>query len=361
MPTWFDAIKRVISETTVEMALIAVGLVTTALSIWYTTGWHLHTGDPLIIAIPFSASIVIFLVILFEFGVRQWINGKRRSAIFLFVSWLFLVSYSMQNTVAAQYLGVLKDREERSESVASLEVAADEIGLLRSSIAEAEASLAADYREQDSLQKALASVESVEKDFEYRQTTARTRARADAVRTRIETTRRELERLRNEVSRASLADATHRAVGERDIFAFYTKVLGIKNPGAIELSLAIFKGVILDLMNVICFMVVMLREKWKEEEAAKEVRIAEEKKKDPEERRKSAAELLAETFEGSSSSRNGMFISQKRAFEELGVSARDYNDIVRKGILSGMLARKGGRVYRNSEVDPSEFLKEVLG
>lgn len=361
MKNWFDAVKRVISETTVEMALVAVGLITTALSIWYTTLYHLKTGDAFIVALPFSASIVVFLIILFEFGVRQWINAKKKSAIFLFCSWMLLVSYSIQSTVAAQYIGVMQDRERRSEEVADLQGAKDEARLLGDSIKEAEESLAADRREQDSLQKALASVESVEKDFEYKKTTERTRARADAVRARITSTQEQLARLRKEMSERIHADVQFRAVGERDIFAFYTKVLGVENPGAIELSLAIFKGIILDLMNVVCFMVVMLREKWKEEEEIKEVRIAEEKKKDPEERKKNAAELLAETFSGPLASRNGMFLSSARALQELGISTRDYDTIVRKGIQSGVLGRRHGRVYRNLEVDADEFLKEVLG
>ncbi len=358
MRDWFGNLKRVLSETTIEVVLLAVGVVTTILSIWYTTLYHLETGDQWIVAVSFSASIVVFLVILFEFATKLVLDGKRWKAVAIYGFWLVLVLYSMQSTVAGQYTNTIgrrignerarmadEDRESQNERDAvrererqeSLRFANEEIGRLGKVLGQG---VGADG-------KPLANWQIAE----YQK-------RLDAWTLRAEKLKDAWAMERDE-QRGGEGLRLDTGSSHGSVYDFYAVVLGLKSE-KVEFGLAVFKGVILDLMNVVCFMIVMMREQWRMERLKREIEEEEKRKVDPKERRKKVAEQMARLAFGKSASRNGMFPSWKTAQERLGLNKGDYEWMVDKGIMNGVLVMRHGKVYRGKDLNAEDFLEDIV-
>ncbi|NJL70572.1 MAG: hypothetical protein HC888_02610, partial [Candidatus Competibacteraceae bacterium] len=49
----------------------------------------------------------------------------------------------------------------------------------------------------------------------------------------------------------------------------------------------------------------------------------------------------------------------KESIDELGISEKEYLDIVEKGIMRMVLARKHGKVYCRKNTTPEEFVEEL--
>lgn len=352
-------------EFGIDWILTGVAILDTYLSIYYTWSWQIYTGDSFLEALSFSLVVVAFAVIAFEFAVRQWITLKEdgtrhRSAYLLFVMWAVVVSYSMTNTISVQYINVMKDQIAVLEAQGEARVAEVKVPLLEEEIKGIEAELSSYETRKAQLEKVLGGVDSVEKIFEWKKTTASVQAQWEEVSELMKEAREKrsmlLEELRGTKTRARIEEL--KGAGT-DVFAFYARVLGVRDTSNVHFVLAVFKGVILDLINVICFMLVMLRTKWRKEEHEK----AREKEAlalaDPSQRQASAAELLADASFGPTAARNGLFISKARSRIELGIRPLDYDAIVERGIQRGVLKRRGGKVYRASWATAADFLEEV--
>lgn len=353
---WFERLKRVLSETTVEVVLLGVGATMTMLSVWYTALWHLETGDSLLVAVSFSASFVVFLVILFEFGVKVALDGKAVKAALILVAWGVLVTYSMQSTVASQYAGVSRRRIENADEMGRARSVGNREAVLGERIASRRAAIEEMESVADELRERILSNGTDGRRLEPSWVVDRWQKSLDGALADIRDGRAGLDDLL--VSKSGLVEQAGVAEerGQQDVFAFYEDVLGIE-ANRVEFGLAVFKGVILDTANVVCFMVVMMREKWKKDEEEERERKEEERQKDPEVKKQSAMEKLAELAFGNS--RNGMFPSEKRVREEVGIGSSEYARIVKEGIMKGVLVRRGGRVYRVKGTEKEEFLNEI--
>lgn len=352
-------------EFGVDWILTGVALLDTYLSIYYTWAWHDYTGERFWEALSFSVVVVLFAVIIFEFAVRQWItlkeDGRRhRSAYVLFLMWAVVVLYSMQTTVAGQFINVMKEQVATLEAQGAARVAGVQVPILEEEIASLDQEIASYESRKAQLEKVLAGVDSVEKIYEWKKTTASVQAQWEEVSGMIREARTKRTQAVDELRVAKTQARIEELKGAgTDVFAFYAQVLGIEDTSVVHFALAVFKGVILDLINVICFMLVMLRTKWRKEEHDRAREKEAEALADPSQRQASAAELLAEASFGPTAARNGLFLSGARARTELGIRPLDYDAIVERGVQRGVLKRRGGKVYRASWATGADFLEEV--
>lgn len=358
-------VAKKISDFYIDWILSGIGIIDTYLSIYYTYTWQRYVGDNFLEAIVFALVVVVFTVIVFEFAVRQWItlkeDGRRHwSAYILFSMWAIVVLYSITNTISTQYLNVMKDQVAMLEAQGAARVAGVQVPLLEEEIASLDTEIQSYERRKGQLETVLQGVDSVEKIYEWKRTTASVQAQWEEVSGMIREARAKRAELVDQLRVAKTQAKVEELKGAgTDVFAFYAKVLGIKDTSVVHFVLAVFKGVILDLINVICFMLVMLRTKWRNEEHDRAKEKEAEALADPSQRQASGAELLAEAGFGDKAARNGLFVSRTRARIELGIRPVDYDAIVERGIQRGVLKRRGGKVYRASWATSADFLEEI--
>ena len=68
------------------------------------------------------------------------------------------------------------------------------------------------------------------------------------------------------------------------------------------------------------------------------------------------AEVL---FKDGQYSRSAVFTGMRRACDEAQVSEEEHREVVKRGLLSGMLRRSKGKVYLSKGVTKGEFVKEL--
>ena len=111
-------------------------------------------------------------------------------------------------------------------------------------------------------------------------------------------------------------------------------------------------------INVICFMLVMLREHWRKEKQSVEVQRKEDLDHNPRKRKAQAIEAFADLTFGPSKARNGLVPGRARV-EEHGISRSDYSRILERAILRGVFVKRKGKVYRSKQADRALFLEET--
>lgn len=357
-------IIKVAEDYGIDWLLAFVGLVDTYLSVYYTYQWHLYTGDPWFEGLIFSFVIVIFSVVIFEFAVRQTItlkeDGRRHwSSPVLFLLWLVVVSYSMQTTVAGTYLGTMKDQVAVLESQAEARTSGLKAELLQDELKQIDAEIESYEKRKTQLEGILQGVDSVEKMFEWKKTTGTVQAQWEEINSLLKEARAKRAYTSEALRQASLAAKVEDLKGSgTDVFAFYARVLGIKDTSKVQFVLAVFKGVILDLINVICFMLVMLREKWRKEAIDVQVREAKDLDSNPRKRKAKALEAFADLCFGPGRARNGLVPGRGRA-EAGGISPVDYARITERALLRGVFVKRKGKLYRSKQADRALFLEET--
>lgn len=260
-----ERVRRAVEQFAVDVILLGVGSMATYLSVKWTYNWQVYTGDPPLEGLGFSLVVVLFAVVVFEFAVQEAM-GRHKRAIFFFVMWLVVAAYSMQTTVAGQYIGVKKNELARLEASAEEKTAAVrleaielELGILN----ESEDGL---KRRQEQLLGILDGIDTVEKRFEWRRNVEATERELGGIREELGRIAKEKAVLARESSglKAQVKIEELKGTGE-NVFAFYSEVLGIEDVSRVEFVLAVFRGVILDTVNILCFMFVMLRRSRKED------------------------------------------------------------------------------------------------
>ncbi len=348
----------------IDFLLAFVGLVDTYLSVYYTFQWHLYTGDPWFEGLTYAFIVVVFAIVVFEFAVRMAIttksNGKMHWSTFvLFALWLLVVSYSMQSTVAGTYLGAMKTQIKTIDSQAGARTAGVKAQMLKEEVAQIDIEIASYEKRKEQLEGLLSSVDTVEKMYEWKKTTGTVQEQWSRINEEISNARAKRATASEELRQATLEAKVEELKGAgTDVFAFYSRVLHIEDTSIVQFVLAVFKGIILDLINVICFMLVMLREKWSKEEEHEEQQEIREVMRDRGKRTEKAVDTFADLVYGETRSRNGLVPSYARA-REVGISKPDYERIIERGILRGIFVRRKHKVYRSKNAEMADFLEET--
>lgn len=380
---------RLAKQFGIDWILVGVGIIDTYLSVYLTYAWQVYVGDRPLEALIFSLVIVLFAIIIFEFAVRQTItlkaDGRRHwSSPVLFLLWLLVVSYSMQSTTAGQYINVMKDQIKTLESQTESKTASLKADLLQQDLDQIDKEISGYEIRISQLETILQGVDSVEKMFEWKKTTGTVQSQWNELQDLLRSARTRRAELSEQLRQASITARIEELKGSgTDVFAFYSQVLGIEDTSKVQFALAVFKGIILDLINVICFMLVMLREKWRNEyeqvrtvpgvpatigEGEQPGSLHQGPRGDPVEAPPKTQQyveanpchrLAAYLYRAGGQNRNGTFISQKRAFNELGILPEDYQTIVRRGLLHGVLRRYNARTFLVAGYSEKEFIAET--
>lgn len=380
-----------LSKYVLDVLLLLVGLIDTLLVCLYSYEWNTYTGSSNVEAIGFAVALTGASIVFFEYAVKYLItikqSGRRHlvGPLVLFMLWAVIATYSMQNTTAAQYIGTER------EKTAYMEAHKDEIAQstllskLDSEMARIDESQKQAKTRIAEIDKTLATASTVEQSAQFRSTIATLRSERASLQTAIdknESIRRKLldQSLGAFEKSPQTSSGNGMATTTRDVFAFYRDVLGVRSSDTVQLTLAIFKGVVLDLINILCFMFVMLRRKddinvQKERnirsyDDARSVQPAEGIISDSRNDRTSAIprvgqktspsqRLAAFIYEAKGQSSNGTLISARRAFQQLGINHDEYESIVKNGLLHGVLRQRSGKTFVVPGYSEDEFVKEV--
>lgn len=348
--------RRMVEDWIVDAILLGVGVIATYLSVKYTWQWQVYTGDPKVEALAYAVVIVGFSTLVFEFAV-QAAREKKKWAWLLFVGWALVAAYSMQTTVAGQWIGVRREEAKRADQTSEVARNQFETSALKKKIERLEERLAQVREERARVNGLLGGVSSVEKRQEFRRNSTELEAQLEKLRTSEEEIADEI--MAGELELAGkLADEYVSGLtgAGTSVFAFYEEVLKV-DAKKVEFGLAVFKGIILDTVNILCFMFVMIRrskegDSGMELESVPDEGFVEEERASP----KSPVEALADELYRKE--RRGRFVGRERA-AELGVEAPILEEMVRALVRSGTLLRRKGKVWMNPHVGREEFLREV--
>lgn len=349
---FIERVRRAFDRSVVDLLLLFVGTTATYLSVKYTFEWHLYTGDPFLEALGFSLVVVLFSVIIFEFAVQEWREGKRRTASIFFVMWFIVAVYSMQTTVAGQYIGVktkeleaLEASQEQRTAVVMVESLNERIRILDES--------AAGYQERKAqLLTMLSGITTMEERYEWKNTSANAEAELDEITRKLEALSGEKLSIMQELEKAKVTAKIEELKGTgTDVFAFYAEVLHLESTRGVAFALAVFRGVILDTINILCFMFVMIRRGRTVSDPLNESEPV------PVQERKGTLEL-AEL--GADPKRRNRAFPGSATAHRLGVGKEDYLNMCRNGQRSGALVYHKGVFYRNPDMGKEDFLRGVL-
>jgi len=321
----------------IDTLLFIIGLADTSLIVLYAVEWNRYVGASFIEAGLFSIALTGGTVFLFEFGamsVRK--KGVNKGALALLTFWLILTTYSIQNTIASQYVAVQQKQEEA-------------LALANK----------ANREQADKIDSLIAGVDDLSEAAKYR------------------TTIKDLSAIRKDLVTTQSAEN----LPKKDVFQFYADILKVKRTDLVQFWLAVFKGVVLDLINILCFMFIIMRREEKNYESPTRgnrsdstdvpPKISEELPASLERGREDAQSsgsdgpkddvhrLAAYLYRAGGTSRNGTFISERRARDELGIEPQEYQRIVKQGLLHGVLRRSAGRTYHVAGYTETEFIREV--
>lgn len=363
-----EQIRNALEHTAVDLILMAIGLAATYLSVKYTYEWQVYTGDSGISAMLYSLIIVGFSIIAFEFAVQAYTEKKKRSLqVILAIAWLIVAFYSMQSTVAGQYIGIQKNKKEQYAEEGKAKNAAmrrDAIDKQLKSISEQRERLLTRNVQLLSILDKVQSAEDrkrlgsaiVTVEKEYKESQGKMSSLDEQERILLS-------------QQMGIDEGTE--TGRRDIFEFYTAVLKVKNPDVIEFTLAVFKGVILDSVNILCFMFVMLRRKKKEgdnvaedQELTEILQRGEQGEESTEEEAEeprlplSNIERIAEEIYRRDR-KSSRFVGPTTA-RKLGISKDDYAVLVRSLVRTGTVIKRKGILYINPYITKEELIREGL-
>ena len=361
----------------IDALLIGVGLTDTLLVALYAVQWNMYTGSSLVEAIGFSVAITGGGIIFFEYAVYEALKKRRKLVYLLFFLWFVIAAYSMQMTVAGQYVGVMRETEKRNlENSLAINSTSTQT-LLSEEINRLEKSVLTDKERIKAIDQTLLNVDTIEKAAEYRTTIQALRAERETISKRILNASTRTALLQDQkialVSSTSGSIATYE---RKDVFQFYSDVLKITRTDLIQFWLAVFKGIVLDLVNILCFMFVLLRSQANEREDIRPANGNTDKDIRPVDynsgedsglvgkgasngEKDAVHRLAAYLYQAGGQGRNGTFIPAGRAKASLGIGEECYKDIVSKGLLRGLFRRSGGRIYHVAGYTEEEFLKEL--
>lgn len=362
---------------TINFLLLTVGIIDSLLIGLYGVQWNLYTGSSLLEAVGFSVVFTGSAIVFFEFAIVEFLEHKPRFGAFLLFMWLIIAAYSMQQTVAGQYVSVMKEADGYAKENAAGLNAKGAGDALEAEVVRLEASKKANEKRIADIDTLLAKVVDPAEAAKYRTTLDGYKLERSRLQTANQAIESRLQKIIDQkIQVASTVTADILQAGKRDVFRFYADILKIERTDLIQFWLAVFKGIALDLINILCFMFVLIRSK---QNAARTDRPASIPAKvdstdagilpkagnvapgdtQPVQQKDAVHRIAAYLYHAGGTSKNGTFISRSKAHDELGVSGDDYDRITQQGLLHGIFRRSGNKTYHVAGYSEEEFIKEV--
>jgi hypothetical protein len=259
---------------------IVVGFATLVTSIMFSYKFFVYNGHHVFWSMVMAISYMTFLSLLFQAAVAIWIKANRlklekrkyvekrskriitklviknRSiSILIFISWLFLVSYSIISTVGGQYEKLTKienKRPKKKGSTEELKIIQDKIKILTEQ--------KETYQiEKTTIENRLNSVEDVEKSYTYRNTSRKNEGRLDELRLKIENKDIEIMDEKDKLLKVRLE---LNSVSSGDVYNYFERI--IKIPAfIIQFFLSFFPSLVLDFFSPISFAMFIFRKREK--------------------------------------------------------------------------------------------------
>lgn len=354
----------------IDILLLIVGAIDSLLIGLYAVQWNLYTGSSLVEALGLSITFTGAAITFFEFAVDRFLKSQYKFGAFLILMWFIIAAYSMQQTINSQYVSVMKEQQKVQTANSQSINNKAELDAIDSEVKRLEETMKVSQKRMSEIDKLLATMNTVEQAATYRTTISGLTAERDRLQININKTLAAISQRADRRLELLSTDAAGISRSQnKDIFAFYSQVLSINRTDLIQFGLAVFKGVVLDLINILCFMFVLLRSKEHEPNFAVNIREPDlvpgeganglhiqdggVKPSSPEHR------IAAYLYGAAGQNRNGTVISERRANAELGIATEDYRRIIQLGLLHGVFRRSGGRVYHVAGYSEAAFIKEV--
>ncbi len=272
------------------IVLLLVGVFDTYLSWLYSYKWLAYIGSGTFISGLFAMILVVFAIISFEYAVLSLKRNRNKLFIaFLFLFWFCLAFYSIQSTVASQYIDYTEAEYERTLNEQDKIQRQQRLELIDEQIERKREQITSVQQRLSEYQKVLSSIKDIEKMGTWRTTVQQNEDRITLLVERVDTLEQELvqiEKKKENVLSEGLAikDATQK----KNVFLFYQEIFNIE-PNKIQFFLAIFKAIVLDLINILCFLFLTLEYVG---ETSPISTIKEEKEEKPKQEKKKVSEPL---------------------------------------------------------------------
>lgn len=237
----------------IRLSSLLLGLVCIVISIYLTSKWFIYIGF-IFIGIPLSVTYIIFINIVFEFGIKFILLKKFRGYFIIFL-WLILVSYSMITTIAGQYNKLVSAENQRIENDYdfSNQIIIDD---LKEEIKDLKNQKLELKTEITSLIEKSNSVNNIEDSYKYKNTIRVNNKRIDKIRKLLKEINKTIENktieyhnLIKENKKLSLNEDTFK-IDSGSVYNYFSKITKI-NPLIIQFILSLFPGLFVDIISPI--------------------------------------------------------------------------------------------------------------
>lgn len=273
--------KNKIIRIVLNILYLLVGIVSVVVSIYYSRKWFVYNGIPKVIRELLAIIYVLFLNILFENSISQWLyankckiesnklvnkNYKGRlillgikkrlvASVIMFV-WLLLASYSIISTIGGQYDQLSEIEEQLPQDTSNYK---DEIAIIEEKIILYEERIYSNKKEVKILLKRLESIEDVEKSYKYKNTSKKNENRLDNLKENIETDEQQILSLKDQIISIKLKGSK---VNSGSVFNYFEKIIKVKGY-IIQFVLAFFPSIVVDFFAPISFALFLFGKKEK--------------------------------------------------------------------------------------------------
>jgi hypothetical protein len=262
------------------LTALFIGIVSIALSIYYSAKWGFYIGQPWFIAIPSAFVYIVFVNLVFEMGVGLvvrfrsgviyihrlekkdkpiavlFLAGRIGGAVFAFLAWALIVVYSMASTVGGQYEQIV-EAERTREAVVYVQ---DDGAILDKF--EIELQIYIDEKadldlELPTLLDRVATLNTAELAWEYKGTLDRAQNRIDEIRTRKREIDTEIRRIGAEIGELKSVNNDFQ-VDSGSAFSYFARITGY---GELEVQffLSLFPSLFIDIIAPIALAIALYK------------------------------------------------------------------------------------------------------
>lgn len=241
------------------LILLLVGIFDTYLSWLYSYKWLAYIGSGTFISGLFAMILVVFAIISFEYAVLSLKRNRNKVFIgFLFLFWFCLAFYSVQSTVASQYIDYTEAEYERTLEEQDKIQRSQRLELLNEQIERKKEQMSKIQQRISEYEKVLSSIEDIEKMGMWRTTVQQNEQRITSLVETFNSLEEELLQIEKKKETLLSEGLTSKdSAQKKNVFLFYEEIFKIE-PNKIQFFLAIFKAVVLDLINILCFLFLTL-------------------------------------------------------------------------------------------------------
>lgn len=254
-----------------DFIYLFVGFSCLLVSIYYSWRWFKYNGVIKYVREILAISYMLFLNILFESSIALFIKSKKYRieskkmvnkniknlliemfikkkiiAILLIFVWLFLTSYSIISTIGGQYDQLSKIETQLPEDTSDYK---DQIKLIEDKINLYEKRIKSNKIEKQIILKRLSSVEDVDKNYTYKNTTRKNEIRLDKLKETIDNDESEILKLKDNIISIKLKGSK---INSGSIYNYFEKIIHIKGY-VIQFVLSFFPSIVVDFFAPISF------------------------------------------------------------------------------------------------------------